>query len=97
VAGAHNLAAASSGGIERLPSLPEEAFFSIAPDWVCEVLSPSTERIDRGRKLRVYAKAGVAHAWLEDATAVQAEPFGDIAFDLGRLWADSPPIPPARG
>jgi Uma2 family endonuclease len=39
-------------------------FFSLAPDWVCEVLSPSTERIDRGRKLRIYAAAGVAHAWL---------------------------------
>ena len=49
---------------ERLPALPDEAFFSLAPDWVCEVLSPSTERIDRGRKLRIYAEAGVAHAWL---------------------------------
>ena len=49
---------------ERLPAMPEEAFFSLAPDWVCEVLSPSTGRIDRGRKLRVYAVAGVAHAWL---------------------------------
>ena len=44
--------------------MPEEAFFSLAPDWVCEVLSPSTGRIDRGRKLRIYAEAGVAHAWL---------------------------------
>jgi Uma2 family endonuclease len=49
---------------ERLPALPDEAFFTLAPDWVCEVLSPSTERIDRGRKLRIYAAAGVAHAWL---------------------------------
>jgi Uma2 family endonuclease len=49
---------------ERLPTIPEEAFFSLAPDWVCEVLSPSTERFDRGRKLPVYAATGVAHAWL---------------------------------
>jgi Uma2 family endonuclease len=49
---------------ERLPAMPDTAFFSIAPDWVCEVLSPSTERIDRGRKLRIYADAGVANAWL---------------------------------
>jgi Uma2 family endonuclease len=49
---------------ERLPAMPDEAFFSLAPDWVCEVLSPSTGRIDRGRKLRIYAEAGVAHAWL---------------------------------
>jgi Uma2 family endonuclease len=40
----------------RMPSIPEEAFFSLAPDWVCEVLSPSTERIDRSRK-RIYAEA----------------------------------------
>jgi Uma2 family endonuclease len=49
---------------ERMPAMPDEAFFSLAPDWVCEVLSPSTERIDRSRKLRIYAEAGVAHAWL---------------------------------
>jgi Uma2 family endonuclease len=49
---------------ERMPAIPDVEFFSLAPDWVCEVLSPSTERIDRGRKLRIYADAGVAHAWL---------------------------------
>jgi Uma2 family endonuclease len=46
------------------PEHPDTAFFSEAPDWVCEVLSPSTERIDRARKLRIYAEAGVTHAWL---------------------------------
>ena len=49
---------------ERMPSMPPEPYFSLAPDWACEVLSPSTERIDRGRKLRIYAAAGVTHAWL---------------------------------
>jgi Uma2 family endonuclease len=49
---------------ERLRTIPDTAFFSLPPDWVCEVLSPSTERIDRGRKLRIYADAGVGHAWL---------------------------------
>ena len=49
---------------ERVPTIPDEAFFTLVPDWVCEVLSPSTERIDRGRKLRIYGEAGVAHAWL---------------------------------
>lgn len=49
---------------ERLPAVPSEAFFTLAPDWVCEVLSPSTEKIDRGRKLQAYAAAGVVHAWL---------------------------------
>jgi Uma2 family endonuclease len=48
----------------RMPAMQDVAFFSLAPDWVCEVLSASTERIDRGRKLRIYANAGVAHVWL---------------------------------
>jgi hypothetical protein len=47
-----------------MPELPRESHFSLAPDWVCEVLSPSTERIDRSRKLGIHAAAGVAHAWL---------------------------------
>jgi Uma2 family endonuclease len=49
---------------ERMPTIPDEAFFSLAPGWVCEVLSPTTEKIDRSRKLRIYAEAGVEHAWL---------------------------------
>ena len=49
---------------EHMPAIPDVAFFTLAPDWVCEVLSPSTERIDRGRKLRIDAEAGVRHAWL---------------------------------
>jgi len=51
---------------ERLPSVPNEAYLALAPDWICEVLSPSTEAIDRGKKLRIYAREGVAHAWLVD-------------------------------
>jgi Uma2 family endonuclease len=51
---------------ERMPAVPVVAFFTLPPDWVCEVLSPSTERIDRAKKLRLYAAAGVAHAWLVD-------------------------------
>jgi Uma2 family endonuclease len=51
---------------ERLPSLPEQAHFSLAPDWVCEVLSPSTASIDRVKKLSIYAREQVQHAWLVD-------------------------------
>lgn len=51
---------------ERLPSLPETAFFELAPDWVCEVLSPGTEKQDRVLKMPVYAKYGVQHVWLLD-------------------------------
>jgi Uma2 family endonuclease len=51
---------------ERLPTFPVAAFFTLAPDWVCEVVSPSTGRLDRGRKMQRYARAGVAALWLVD-------------------------------
>jgi Uma2 family endonuclease len=49
---------------ERLPTLPADAYLTLAPDWICEILSPSTEALDRGKKLRRYASEAVAHAWL---------------------------------
>jgi Uma2 family endonuclease len=49
---------------ERLPTFPSGPWLDLAPDWVCEVASPSTEAIDRGRKLRIYAREGVGHLWL---------------------------------
>lgn len=54
---------------ERLPRLPDDAFFSMAPDWTCEVTSPSTAALDRVKKLAVYARAQVSHAWLVDPIA----------------------------
>ena len=54
---------------ERLPALPEEAFFSIAPDWACEVLSPSTVAIDRVKKLSIYSREKLPHVWLVDPIA----------------------------
>jgi Uma2 family endonuclease len=53
----------------RLPAVPDEPFLTIAPDWVCEVVSPSTERVDRSVKLDIYAREGVGHAWLVDPIA----------------------------
>jgi Uma2 family endonuclease len=53
---------------ERVPELPDEAAFTLAPDWVCEVLLPSTGALDRARKLPIYAQERVAHAWLVDPT-----------------------------
>ena len=47
-----------------MPRLPDTAFFPMAPDWVCEVLSPSTASLDRGKKLAIYAREGVAHTWI---------------------------------
>ncbi|CAN5919510.1 hypothetical protein BH11MYX4_BH11MYX4_48950 [soil metagenome] len=61
---------------ERMPVMPETAAFTLAPDWVCEVLSPqSTETRDREEKLPVYAREGVAHAWLVNPTARMLEAF----------------------
>ncbi len=48
---------------ERLPEPPEKAAIEVRPDWVCEVISPSTESVDRTRKTRVYAREGVPHMW----------------------------------
>jgi Uma2 family endonuclease len=52
-----------------MPSLPDTAWFEQAPDWVCEILSPSTANTDRAIKMPVYAREGVAHLWLVDPDA----------------------------
>ncbi len=50
---------------EIVPKLPtNKAYFEIAPQWVCEVLSKKTASIDRVKKLPIYAKAKVDHVWL---------------------------------
>ena len=48
---------------------------TLAPDWVCEILSPSTERMDRVKKLPAYARHGVAHAWLTNPATRTLEVF----------------------
>ena len=49
---------------ERMPEFPDTPAFTLAPDWVCEVVSPGTERLDRARKMPVYARESVSHLWL---------------------------------
>jgi Uma2 family endonuclease len=52
---------------ERLPVLTnDEPYFTLAPDWACEVLSPATAVKDRVKKLPIYAQHGVSHVWLVD-------------------------------
>lgn len=51
---------------ERMPEIPSSPYLTLAPDWVCEVLSPSTAVLDRSRKLPLYAREQVSHAWLVD-------------------------------
>ncbi|MDR3569051.1 MAG: Uma2 family endonuclease [Syntrophobacteraceae bacterium] len=48
---------------------------SVAPDWVCEVLSPKTVRNDKVRKMPVYARHGVGHIWLIDPAAMTMDAF----------------------
>lgn len=59
---------------ERPPELGA-AYFSVPPVWLCEVLSPSTQRIDRGVKADLYARAGVEFMWLVDPQAKILEAF----------------------
>ena len=60
---------------ERMPTLPKTAWFEIAPDWVCEILSPGTRRLDLTEKRDRYAAAGVRHLWLVDPDARTLEGF----------------------
>lgn len=58
---------------ERLTPFPETAFIKTPPDWLCEVLSPSTQAVDRTDKLAVYAEYGVGHCWYVDPIAKTLE------------------------
>lgn len=55
--------------VERMPELPATPYFTVVPDWVCEVPSKSTEDVDRNKKLPLYAELGVRHVWLVDPVA----------------------------
>ena len=58
-----------------MPELPGTAYFTLAPDWACEVLSSSTRKVDLHEKRPVYAREGVAHLWLIDPTDRTLEAF----------------------
>jgi len=60
---------------ERMPRLPDTAYFELAPDFCCEILSPATARLDRTRKLPIYAEHGVGYVWLLDPNAKTLEVF----------------------
>ncbi len=60
---------------ERMSSLPDTAWFELPPDWVCEVLSPSTASKDRIDKQGVYLREGVGFLWFIDPEAKTLEAF----------------------
>jgi len=68
---------------DRIGKEDAGAFITIAPDWICEVLSPSTEAIDRSDKMDVYGREGVSHAWLVDPVDQTLEVY---ALESGR-WS----------
>jgi Putative restriction endonuclease len=60
---------------ERMSSMPEKAYIETPPDWVCEVISPSTEAIDKGPKRRIYATYHVPYLWHLNPAAKLLEVF----------------------
>ncbi len=60
---------------QRMPQFPDVPMFEIVPDWVCEILSPSTARKDREIKMPLYARDGVGWLWLIDPARRQIEVF----------------------
>ena len=60
---------------ERMPELPDAAYVTLAPDWACEVLSPSTRRVDLQEKRPIYAREDVGHLWLIEPTDRTLEAF----------------------
>lgn len=83
---------------ERMSQLPETPYFTLAPDWVCEVLSPSTMRNDRIEKRQIYADASVAHLWHIDPVATTLEAFvlmdGNWTLTHVRSNDDTCDVPP---
>lgn len=79
---------------ERMPKLPDTAFIETPPDWVCEVLSPSTASLDRTDKLAVYAAFGVGHAWYVDPNAHTLEVFSlkDGQWLIAATFKDADPV-----
>ena len=71
---------------ERLPAMAAQTpWISIAPDWVCEVLSPSTSSIDRVKKTHVYSREKVTWYWLIDPEARTLEA---LKLDSSGHWVE---------
>ena len=77
---------------ERMPVIPmSAAAFELAPDWVCEVLSPSTVATDRAEKLPIYAAESVSHVWLVDplVRTLEVLRLDGETYRAMRAWRDS--------
>ena len=76
---------------ERLAVFPDAPFLTLAPDWVCEVLSPGSARFDRKKKMPLYARAFVPNAWLVDPIERTLEVFrlADGRWSLVATFSDN--------
>ncbi|HEV7428018.1 MAG TPA: Uma2 family endonuclease [Thermoanaerobaculia bacterium] len=66
---------------ERMPVIPADRFV-VVPDWVCEVISPSSEAVDRAKKRRIYAECDVSWLWFVDPLVRLVE-----VFTLKTTWS----------
>ncbi|HEX7596581.1 MAG TPA: Uma2 family endonuclease [Polyangia bacterium] len=75
---------------ERMAVVPNAQFFTLAPDWICEVLSPGSARLDRKAKMPIYGREGVRNAWLVDPLERTLEVYRlvDARWSLLNTYAD---------
>ena len=83
----------------RMSGIPRDQRFQVVPDWVCEILSPSTESKDRQVKMPIYAHYGVGFAWLIDplkqtleAFSLEQEDWKPLGTWSGEASAEVPPF-----
>ena len=84
---------------ERMPVIPNTAHLTLAPDWVCEVISPATSKLDRVKKKRIYAREQVSYYWIVDPLEHTVEVYqlqNDLWVELmvleGNVQAKIPPF-----
>ncbi len=76
---------------ERMPVVVADVpYFDLAPDWICEVVSPGTEKYDRTDKLDIYAREHVGWAWLVNPITRTLEVLerADTGWLLRHVWRD---------
>jgi Uma2 family endonuclease len=75
---------------ERLPELPDAAYLSLAPDWICEVLSPATRALDLTDKRAIYERERVGHLWFvdpaTDAQTLEVQRWGESGYVVVGAW-----------
>ncbi len=70
---------------ERMPEIPTGAYTALAPDWVCEVLSPSTQKLDRSLKQHIYARESVGYLWFVDPQVKSLEAYRLCGVEWGLI------------